>query len=220
MMRVLEAVADRYGLMLQKSNEVGDVVDPNTQILFANHSQFAPDQFGDFVGSHLIRDPRDCIVSGYFYHLWTDEPWARAPQADYGGLSYQDYLKSVDQNTGISAEIARFAKYVEDYQMRKWNYDDDRIFEMKYENLLDKETEVFTELFRHYGFTDKAVRDCLKIAARFNFKNLSGRVVGKTAEQKHLRDGRPGQWREKLSSEHLCAIDASFGDLLVLQGYV
>ena len=220
MMRVLEAVADRYGLTFQKSNKVGDIVDPDTQILFANHSQFSSEQLGDFVGSHMVRDPRDCIVSGYYYHLWTDEAWAHVPEPQYEGLSYQQYLKSVDQDTGVSAEITRFARYVEDYRMRFWNYEDDRIFEMKYEELLGNEKELFNELFRHYGFTDKAVRMCVKIAERFSFKNLAGQSVGVSTAQKHLRDGRPGQWKEVLTDRHLAAIEDLFGDLLVYQGYV
>ena len=33
----------------------------------------------------MIRDPRDVIVSGYFYHQWTDEPWANEPRPELGG---------------------------------------------------------------------------------------------------------------------------------------
>jgi hypothetical protein len=42
----------------------------------------------------LIRDPRDVIVSGCFYHQSAEEAWLQVPQRRLGGLSYQEKLRS------------------------------------------------------------------------------------------------------------------------------
>lgn len=218
-MRVLERIADSFAMQLQKSNQHGDQIDPTTDIVFANHSHLPLDPLGDFTGSHMVRDPRDCIVSGYFYHLWTEESWAHVPQETFDGLSYQAYLNSGDQNSGIHEEIKRFARYVNDYGMRDWNYSDRRIIEIKYEQLLANESDVFETVFRHYGFTDRAVRKSLKMAAQCSFEKVTGRSLGQPNQNSHLRSGQPGQWRSVLTADHVDAIKDSFGDLIQQMGY-
>ena len=74
-----------------------------------------------------VRDPRDIIVSGYFYHMTTHEPWVHQPRSDYGGKSYQEVshfnlvksyrsfpsqcelfcqaLRSVGKTDGLSMEV-------------------------------------------------------------------------------------------------------------------
>ena len=218
-MRVLEKVAQQWDLSLQKSNEHGDSVEPDTDILFANHSHLELELLGDFVGSHMIRDPRDCVVSGYFYHLWTEEAWARQPQDRFDGLSYQQRLKSLDQEDGLAEEIRTFAGYAKTYSLRDWNYDDDRILEIKYEDLLANEPDVFTKLFQHYGFTEQAVQQSVQLADQCSFEKVSGRAVGQSKTHSHLRSGQPGEWKDVLSGNHLRLIDEHLGDLIEHMGY-
>ena len=219
LMRVLEKVADNWKLCMQKSNEHEDIVGSDTDIIFANHSHLDLDSFGDFIGSHMIRDPRDCVVSGYFYHLWTDEAWAHQPQQWYDGLSYQQHLKSLNQEDGLAAEISTFAGYAKTYRLRDWNYDDDRIFEIKYEELLADEQKTFTKLFQHYGFSETAVNKSVQLASQCSFKKVSGRQVGQSQAKSHLRSGRPGEWKEVLSENHLRLIEEQFGNLIEQMGY-
>ena len=219
LMRVLQRVADLYDITMQKCNLVGDRLQTGTGLIFANHSQLELGELGDFVGSHLIRDPRDVIVSGYFYHLWTDEAWAHQPKQEYDGQSYQQFLNSTDQHAGISAEIDRFSKYVDEYSLRKWNYRDPRIIELRYEDLIADEAGIFERMFRHYGFHEKAIRRCVKAALQFSFEKVTARKPGEATEKQHLRSGKPGQWRDVLSREHCEAIRVQFGDLLVKTGY-
>jgi len=219
LMRVLEKVAANWKLCLQKSNEHADAILDDTDIIFANHSHLELESIGDFVGSHMIRDPRDCVVSGYFYHLWTDEQWAHQPQDRFDGLSYQQHLKSFNQEDGLAVEIATFAGYAKTYRLRDWNYDDERIFEIKYEDLLNNEQKTFTELFQHYGFSEPAVRKSVQLAEQCSFKKVSGRTVGQSQAKSHLRSGKPGEWEEVLSKDHLRLIDEKFGDVIEKMGY-
>ena len=219
LMRVLEKIATQWHLCVQKSNEHADTLAPDTDIIFANHSHLDVRQLGNFVGSHMIRDPRDCIVSGYFYHLWTDESWVHTPQDRFDGLSYQQHLKQLNQHDGLVEEIKLFTQYVTTYGLRDWSYTDERIFEFKYEDLLANEQKVFTKLFRHYGFSEQAIRKSVKLAEQCSFKKVSGRSIGQANSKSHLRSGQPGQWKEVLAENHLRLIEDSFGDLIRQMGY-
>ena len=113
---LLRKIGESYGLSIQIGNR-NDECHDGSDILIANHSQTDLSQLEDYVGTHLIRDPRDAIVSGYFYHLWTNEGWAHQPHDEYDGMSYQAFLKSQSQEEGLKAEIRRFAKYIQHYRM-------------------------------------------------------------------------------------------------------
>ena len=217
--RVLESVGNRFDLKVQKSNLIETVLNADADVLICNHSQHAPDSFGDFVGSHLIRDPRDAIVSGYFYHLWTDESWAREPQRRFAGLSYQQHLATLDQGAGIGAEIDRFAEYVHDYGLLTWDYHDPRMLELKYEDLIRNEGVVFKELFQHYGFTARAVGISMQLALQQSFKNVSQRQIGEKIARSHLRSGEPGEWKSVLTREHRRQIHDRLGELIERMGY-
>ena len=219
LMRVLEGVAAHFELEMQKSNEHADVLCPNTNLIFANHSQLALGDLGDFVGSHMVRDLRDCIVSGYFYHLWTEESWARMPSEQLDGRSYQQLLNSLDQTNGLHAEITRVEEYADVYGLRDWNFQNDRILEFKYEDLLKDEPTVFADVFRHYGFHEKAIKKSVGIASQFSFKRVTGRSIGQLGGNRHLRSGRPGQWREVLTEQHIDHVKDALGDLLIKMGY-
>ncbi|CAI5961884.1 unnamed protein product, partial [Closterium sp. NIES-65] len=52
-----------------------------------------------------VRDPRDVVVSGYFYHKTTQEPWVHEPRSEYGGKSYQQMLNNVSKSAGINMEV-------------------------------------------------------------------------------------------------------------------
>ncbi len=50
------------------------------------------------------------VVSGYEYHKRTDEPWCNKPDAQFDGMSYQEYLHSVNEHDGLMAEISWVAR--------------------------------------------------------------------------------------------------------------
>ena len=141
--RVLEGIARRFDLTVQKVNQRTEPLLPEANIVIANHSDLDLDSLGDFVGSHMIRDPRDAIVSGYFYHLWTTEAWAHEPKEQLDGQSIQQHLKSLNQSDGILFEISRFEEYSRNRGLLDWNFEDDRIIELKYEQLMEDEPACF-----------------------------------------------------------------------------
>jgi len=95
---VLSDVAGRYGLtfsstylpfikrdpvfrLRQPAPEVGPPTWIGDVNLFMHSRNFSDELFAGrpIRGTHIVRDPRDVAVSGYRYHLWTDEEWVHTP---------------------------------------------------------------------------------------------------------------------------------------------
>ena len=139
-------------------------------LYFQSPAIISPASLPEYRGSHMIRDPRDVVVSGYHYHLWTSETWATTkigafaesgrdikrewpllPLDHIEDMTYQEYLKSLSREEGIRAEIQR-SSTTSIKEMVEWDYDDKNTFEFKYEEIMRNEPEVFRSMFRHFGF--------------------------------------------------------------------
>lgn len=230
--RVLEAVGKEFGLDVQKCNECDQLFDETADMMVANHSQFSVDDLvasrkktnpAELVATHMVRHPLDAIVSGFHYHLWTDEWWVHVPHQRYGGLTYQQHLKSITKEEGLNAEIERFAVAVETYGLRAWSYTDPRVLEMKYEDLIADEEAGFERVFSHYGFHARAVKRCVEIALTQSFDRVARLDLassdGASSKPSHLRSGAAGQWKEELSPEHVRIAEEKFGDVIERMGY-
>lgn len=232
MQSVLRMVADEYGLVYQGGGS--SELRPETDIFLQSHSAFDLSALPRFKGSHMIRDPRDVIVSGYHYHLWTKESWANIPMSEFperarrrwhhvpfdeaGSRTYKEFLNSLDKERGLAIEICRAATTLMP-EITNWNYEQPEFFEMRYEQLMEDEASVFARLFRHYEFHEEAVSRCVELADRCSFRNRAGREVGTVATHSHMRSGRTGQWREELSEDNVALFKSLTGDAVVNLGY-
>jgi hypothetical protein len=215
---VLSLIARQFGLSFQRV--AGESGLPYADVLLYPHSRlFDGPRLESFRGSHLIRDPRDVVVSGYHYHLWTHEKWAHIPSPEYGGISYQQYLRSLDPEDGIAAEIRRCAES-HFAEMGAWNYAQPEFLELRYEDFIADEADHFARMFRHYGFNEAAVERSVDLALRFSFQKKAGRSIGEVQEGSHLRSGKPGQWQEVFTPDHKALFRELNGDLLERLGYV
>ena len=166
-----------------------------------------------FKGTHIVRDPRDIVISGYFYHKWCDEEWAKKKEFD--GLSYQERLNNLDRNAGISLEIRRFNDDRISI-MRNWNYNDDRFYEFRYEEMIGSNADYYyKKIFSHYGFSKEEIDLGVMLMKLFSFKNRTGRNVGEIANHSHLRSGKPADWKNYLTEHHKDEIKALFGDVII-----
>ncbi|MGO8873128.1 MAG: hypothetical protein ACLQPH_17325 [Acidimicrobiales bacterium] len=210
--QVLLEVMRSYGLRQQEGK--WEPIRPATDLAFYGHGgRFDRDQVGSraFRGSHLIRDPRDLVVSGYEYHLVTDEYWTRKPYPRFGGLSYQDHLRSLDEHDGLMAEIEWFAA-ASGAAMGTWDYHQPEFLELRYEDALADEQGTFERLFRWYGFNDAARGIGLEAVERTSLRR-GGAIPN------HARSGRPGEWRSRLGSDHIERLKELTGDLVARLGY-
>ena len=230
--RILGRVGSRYGLKVQRGMRVrGNKVTPplpDTGIFIDPHSRAEGNTLPPFKGSHMVRDPRDMVISGYFYHKWTTERWVRMPgrmdgkdwgRSDWRGWTYHDILNSVDQEEGLAIEIHRASAGVL-HRINSWDYDDPRFHEMQYRNVIADEDAAFATMFTHYGFTPKAVERSVEMAREFSFKNVTKRDVGEKSRGKsHLRSGQPGEWSQYFTGEHRKLFEEINPGLMVKLGY-
>lgn len=214
---MLRAVADSFFLRFHE-HAPGKPFDERAEVLVLPHGRPNLNALGTFRGSHMIRDPRDVAVSGYFYHVWTDERWVHIPQEELAGKTYQEHLRSLGQEEGIAVEIRRIVdRAVSD--MLAWDYGRPEFIELRYEDVIADQAGWFAKMFRHYGFHDRAVERAVAIAMTFSFERISKRRVGEVQEGSHLRSGQPGQWRTVFTPRHVALFKELAGPALVKLGY-
>ncbi len=213
--RILQGIAIEYGLYFQncKQNELNI----DTDIFLQSHSAVDFSKLPACLGSHMIRDPRDVSISAYFYHLWTAEEWAHIPQERFEGMSYQKFLNSQTQEQGLVTEMKRIRNSALQ-EMLDWNYDRQDFIEIKYEDIIANEVDVFGKIFKHYGFTNSAIESGLKIVEKFSFKNAK-KKKNDSKKKSHLRSGRSGEWKEVFSEYQKNQCKQIMGDVLIKLGY-
>lgn len=179
----------------------------------------------DYWITRFIRDPRDLVVSGYFYHKRGPEIWSNLINpvpADYREVngcvpkgmapnhSYASYLQSISKEEGLIAEID-FRTYHFD-SMRKWPNDDLRVKLFKYEDIIGNEVATFADLLSFYRLSIlERWLGCL-LAFAFSADKV-GSISG------HIRDPKPSQWKEHFTEEVTAVFEERYGDLLDLYGY-
>lgn len=213
---VLRAVCDEFALRYQKSTQ--SELLSSTDVFHQAHSNVSFDTVTNYRGTHIIRDLRDVVVSGYFYHLWTSEAWAHRREERWGGKTYQEHLRAVEQEAGLMIEMDRFVE-MNLSNFTRWNYHDPNILELRYEDLLADETSGFKRVFRAYGFHEAAVDRAVEIALSFTFARVSKRSVGAVRKKSHLRSGKPGEWQQLFSEKHRSHFKERMGGALVALGY-
>ena len=208
--KILSHVSREYNLEFQYTGQ--SVIKADTDIFFDDHSRVILENMDSYKGVHLIRDPRDVIVSGYYYHKWTAEEWANNPKEHWNGKSYKEKINSLEYEDALLFEMEHVGKDTIN-EMMKWNYNNDNILEVKYEDLLIKHNEMFRNIFRHYNFNDDAVENCLNIVNMYNFETM------KQSNDKHLRKGVSGDWKNHFSDKLKNEYKMRYPGVLELLGY-
>lgn len=196
------------------------------RVATVNNRALDLDRLGEFRLTRFIRDPRDLVVSGYFYHRRGAEPWCTMenPTDDdwefangsvplglrEAGGSFAAYLQSLSEEDGLLAELEFRRPHFR--SMAEWpaSHPDIRLF--RYEEILGRELEVFGEIFDHYGLTWLERRLGLFFAERHS-------LARRRARDPHIRNPSSGQWRNRFTARVREAFDAEWADLIVRLGY-
>lgn len=210
--RILRDIAHAHGMRFLAENEPTGAVRPFIVYDHGRHDLLSSD---DFRGTHMIRDPRDTVVSGYFYHLWTDEEWARVPEERWGNQSYQQLLNSVSQEEGLNIEIKNFRYTME--ELTTWNYRDPRFLELRFEEVMQDQEAWFERIFTHYGFRKEAISRAMEIVEKRSLKRFQ--QTKEYGERPHGRGGKPGEWREILSENNKKLFNGLYQGDLEFLGY-
>lgn len=179
----------------------------------------------DYRITRFVRDPRDLIISGYFYHKRGAEPWFRMknPTNKYWSpingnvpqdllaipdISFAEYLTKLNLQEGLLAEM-EFRKFHLE-SMRSWQ-EDDKIKLFKYKDIINNEEAVFGDIADHYNLPSAEKKKVLKYASKFSLKNQSG--------NKHIRNAKTSQWKEHFDDKVIQVFNEKYSDLLDLYGY-
>lgn len=209
--QLILSITRPYGMRSQYVEK--QAIRPGTDFVFARVEEFDQRLLAgrSFRGVHVIRDPRDMVVSGYEYHKRTKEPWCIAPDPRYGGLSYQQYLHSISEYEGLMAEIGWVASK-SGGAMAAWDYDQPEFLEIRYEDAIADEHGTFERVFRWLRVSERAMAMGLAAVDELTLSR-GGAVRG------HARSGQPGEWRDRLGPDHIARFKEVMGDLVVKVGY-
>ncbi len=114
-----------------------------------------------FRGIHVVRDPRDILVSAYFSHKSTH------PEAETAEISIteaREALAGKDVGEGLLVELDGISRYVFD-QMEAWNYSDPAIMELRMEDLSRDPGKNFRRALAHLGLYCGGGRGIMERAA-------------------------------------------------------
>ena len=173
---------------------------------------------------HIIRDPRDVLISGMRYHQICGEFGENAihrKRDDLGGQSYQEHIRGLpDDEAKLLFEMGeRHARTIG--EMVAWDYTRPNVIELRYEDLMqDHDAVAFTLHLRALGLTAREAGEGGKIFWR---KSLFG---GLAKDQKrddrvktHVTSGKIAQWRTDLPRRVAEIYAERHGQDLVRLGY-
>lgn len=218
----LYEISKKFNLKYQRC--VQEELEEDTDIWLQWHSNVNFENLPAYVGSHMIRDPRDITISAYFYHLWCHEEWCHISREEYDGMSYQEYLNSLSKDEGILFEMTNnlekghtTGSVIED--ISRWNYFNPQIIELKYEDVILNPRDCFVRIFKKYGFDGKETKKALKIIEKYSFQGRTGRKLGVEESKSHMRKGIPGDWQNHFTEDHKYEFKRQYGDILIMLGY-
>jgi hypothetical protein len=198
---------------------------------------------------HVIRDPRDIVVSGYFSHR-NSHPTNGIP----GLAEHRERLREVSKEEGLVLEMDFSLRSLLD--MAEWDYNRPEILELRLEELAASPYDGFVRVFQHLELlpddepgagrelaTVYAKRTLNRLASRRMFAGLrrpmpatgeillgavygnrfeaqsGGRRAGAEDTGSHYRKGVAGDWVNHFTPAVSAAFEERFGGMLDQLGY-
>jgi hypothetical protein len=110
-------------------------------------------------GFHVVRDPRDVLVSAYFSHLHS-HPTDNWPEL----VEHRDRLQSMSKEDGLMREMDFSEPAFDD--MNTWDYDRSDVMELKLETLSPAPEAGFTKVFSFMNMLDRGQTDGMERTAK------------------------------------------------------
>ncbi len=166
MTRIFKQVAKHKAWKFYKGTEFDAKV--KTDIYFVRKSNIDTEKLPPGCkGVHLIRNPYEVVVSGYRYHLKTQEKWCRISKREaLGGKTYQEYLNSLTPDEGITFEMLH-AAYNTINSMYSWDFTDERFLQLRLEEFLKDFDRALEKMFRFLSFDEADISTLLQQSRRF-----------------------------------------------------
>jgi len=200
-------------------------------------------------GFHVIRDPRDLIVSAYFSHLYSH------PTSGWNVLlPHRAKLESLSKKDGIIAELEFCSEWMED--LYSWDYlENGNILDVKFEQIVEAPYLQWLKILKHLDILneDLQVNDSIKDISMELFRRIQskilvnstlnknegispytalgivydhrfealtkGRKTGSEDIKHHYRKGIPGDWRNHFDNEIIDCFKEKYNNLLLKLDY-
>ncbi len=210
---ILYSVASEAGLRVTPDGHrwdlstQDDMTENHDIIIWENYTpeRMDPNRFV-FVGFHVIRDPRDILISQYFSHKDShlSAPWLTAERAVLRRLSFAGGIDYLIEESMLFEELMS--------TLLCWDFCDERVYEARFEDLTRNPFAVFHAAlsFCKIDISNKALRDIL---SRHTFRRM------KAKNSQHYRSGKIGQWMQLLTNSQVVKFQQRFGQVLDHTGY-
>jgi len=166
---------------------------------------------------HVVRDPRDVLISGMHYHCRAPEKWLDRAENKFGGRTYREALTALPTARARLMFEMEHAAGKNIASMLRWDRADAKSFETQYEALMhDTEGALFVRIAHHLGFAGGELETCRQVFWRHA---LFGGAAPRKDEMQHVRSGAVEQWRTVFDRTLAEAFAARFGDALIQLGY-
>ncbi len=233
MRRVFFEIARRRGQPLRLAQRPGDadliaeMIARGPCFLFVNNGRRPAvlEQQSNLVIIHMIRDPRDVLLSGLEYHLkhkprpGSPEAAIHTPREDFDGLTYQERLRSLPSRSAKLRFEMRRRHSLTVKQMLAWDYDDPRHIEWRYEDMMeDHDQAAFNAALETAGY---AKPDRAEMCRVFWERSLFGGAdqPGGGSGSAHITSGKTRRWKTELPGEFAREYASVFGEALIKLGY-
>ena len=245
---IVKALTREMGLRVAQEDRYGELpadLDPKDFLIHLNATQTLIGLLGgsSYRAFHVIRDPRDILVSSYFSDRYS-HPVYRQEFAQF-----RDQLNTVEFDEGLRLELDR--RTAEFEALAGWDYHNSNVYETRYEVLTVKPGDEFAKILQFLGIpmyevgampaTEKAKlmanRGLRRISAsslklggiprefldqvitKQAFQKLAGRTKGQEDQKSHYRKGVAGDWVNHLQGANKDLFKERWGQMLINLGY-
>jgi hypothetical protein len=152
---------------------------------------------------HIVRDGRDCAVSGWWHNQRSEPEWTRQTFSSFHAYACsfaERWAKDLEAGLDFAAQHPGSSMLI------------------RYEDLLADPDAVLARSFGFLGVAadDALVADCVRASA---FSRLSGRDPGKEDRTSFFRKGVRGEWVREFDAAMLAAFRERAGQWLARFGY-
>ena len=152
---------------------------------------------------HLIRDPRDMLVSLYFSIKYSHELKNEKLK------SLNRYAHEISVDTFV---LQRAGLYLKIYEQYTKNLNVKKIATYRYEDVIFEKFEWLKSMVNHLGLPYNE-EDVVKVSKKHDV------IPDVEDERSHIRSVRPGNFRSKLEEETVVKLNDMYSNLLEKYGY-
>ncbi|MBK8580930.1 MAG: sulfotransferase domain-containing protein [Flavobacteriales bacterium] len=237
-----------YGVLIREHGGLRALLQhekPDFLIIPESNAELIKEIDQPFRGLHIIRDPRDIIVSGYFSHK---KPHPLSPKGVT--VEHREKLQTLPEEGGIDLEIATLGR-IPLSNLYHWDYENPWILETEFKRITNAPFEEFSRilefmemigekndsLFAAQCFYNRAVKKAgvkamqirsekyarhqlRKSLDELSFANLKKGGLKRLGQKTdHYRKGKSGDWQDHLSLRQEEEITRIFPGIFEKLGY-